>query len=115
MRGKMLMGALTGTLFYAVAASASPVVTIPPPGSTAEGTVESNTDIFIFQERSGFVLPSPVAVDSTTAGSFAVPGDLTPGTIAPGTRVDSYYMFSNPESAPGSETYSGTFTFAHPI
>jgi hypothetical protein len=86
---------------------------ISPPPSVKPGHLTSNTDIFTFQEQSRLSLPTSVAVDITSAGTYESVASLTPGTIAAGTLVQSYFLHT--DTASGSQMYDGSVTFSTPI
>lgn len=66
---------------------------IPPPASVASGALEDPDTIFVFQERSNFVLPSDVSVDMSMPGTVNFAGMFaTPGVVLAGTRVDSIFV-----------------------
>ena len=52
----------------------------------------SETEIFVCQEQSDFVLLEDLALNITESGSYTKDIPLTPGTIAAGTRVNSYIV-----------------------
>lgn len=71
------------------------------PPSVALGALESDDDILIFAERQGHVLRRDLDVDISRPGDYRNrrrprdPRDwdiLSPGVIAAGTRVDSFYV-----------------------
>ena len=103
-----------------VIAVSGPVLFESPPPIVSYGTGESNTTLNFFTERTNFALPTTTPIDITPGPSFPTTytgtGDLTPGTLAAGTAVDTYFMYSNPVGQP--ETlyhYIATFTFSAPI
>ena len=90
-----------------------------PPPLVSSTTGESNTTLNFFTERTNFVLPSTTPVD-IAPGSFPTTytGNslLAPGTLAAGTAVDSYFMYSNPVGESQSlYPYTATLTFSAPI
>jgi hypothetical protein len=91
----------------------SATVVSPPPSVVATGT---GSETIVFAEQSG-VLSSSISVDASKAGSygdFGV-GSLTPGTIAAGTDVSSFYLHSWDSTDFSGTIYSGSITFATPI
>jgi hypothetical protein len=86
---------------------------ISSPPSVKPGQLTSNTNIFTFQEQSRLSLPTSVAVDITSAGTYASNASLTPGTIAAGTLVQSYFLHT--DTASGSQMFDGSVTFSTPI
>ena len=67
------------------------IMEIVPPPSVELGALESSSNIFAFTEMFGLTLDKDVAVDITSPGSYSLPGDLTPGSIAAKTVVDVYF------------------------
>ena len=102
--------------FACVCASADSVsatgamTVIAAPSSVVQGSLESNTAQFLFQEQSGLTLGSSLAVDITTAGTFTSMASLTPGFIAAGTVVDSYLVHAEAVNV-GAASYMGSVTF----
>jgi PEP-CTERM motif len=102
--------------FACVRASADSVSTtgamtlIAAPGSIVQGSLESNTAQFVFQEQSGLTLGSNLAVDVTTAGTFNSLASLTAGFIASGTVVNSYLIHAEAVNV-GAASYMGSVTF----
>ena len=91
----------------------------PPPVVSAT-TGQSNTAINFFTERTDAVLPTTTPIDITPGTSFPTNyygnTNLTPGTLAAGTAVDSYFMYSNPVGQPSNTyTYTATLTLSAPI
>jgi hypothetical protein len=83
---------------------------IPAPASVARHALESNTQVWAFDEVQNFVLPVDLIVDITAVGLVDASGDLTPGVIPAGTVVSSHFLHSDPETETAS-TYEGTVTF----
>ena len=77
-----------------------------PPPSAHFGQNESNSQITIFREQSGFPLPSSVSVDLLPSGS--------PGVVPAGTPVDSFLLIFDPIGR-SSATWSGTISFSGEI
>src|SRR5579875_1329313 len=68
---------------------------ISPPPSIQLNQLQSNTDLFLFQEKSDFVLPTDIHVDATAPGLYNFyppPG----GTISAGTEINSYLIHDDP-------------------
>ena len=86
---------------------------VSPPPSVETGTGAAS---IVFAEQSG-VLSSPISVDASAAGSYGDfgAGSLTPGTIAAGTDVSSFYLHSWDSTDFLGTDYSGSITFATPI
>lgn len=85
------------------------------PGSVVEGALESDTDAYLFVEKSDHTLSADLDVDATTNGSYTSNGDLTPGTINQGTNVASYFLHTDSVGTNGDETYTGRIEFAQNI
>jgi hypothetical protein len=86
------------------------VVEIAAPGSTLEGDLEDNTLIRLFAE-STVTLASALTVDVTAPGIYqngSAPIAAS-GSIAAGTKVDSYFIHFDP--ANGTQTGTGSVTF----
>jgi hypothetical protein len=103
-----------------VIAESGQAVLAAPVSNTTQGDNESNTLIHFFAEQTGLTLPSALPVDITPPATF--PADyqgvsqLTPGTLPAGTRVDSYFLYSDPIGQPLIPvSYSATVTFSTPI
>lgn len=86
---------------------------VSPPPSVETGT---GSQSIVFAEQSG-VLSFPITVDASTPGSYGFlgTGSLTPGTIAAGTDVSSFYLHSWNSTDFSGTIYSGSITFATPI
>jgi hypothetical protein len=84
---------------------------VPPPSSVETGT---GAESIVFAEQS-LVLSSPINVDISAPGTYNSLSSLTPGTIAAGTDVSSFYLHSwNSTDITGTD-YSGSITFATSI
>jgi hypothetical protein len=87
----------------------------------SEQTGQSNSFINMFTERTDYTPSTPTPVDITPDGSssrtYHIGNDpLTPSTLAAGTPIDSYFMFSDPVGQPHKYwPYVGTLTFSTPI
>lgn len=67
---------------------------IAPPASVLEGALESNTDVFVFRERTNFTLPTGLLLDAANVGANILPdgtGGVT-GIVPRGTKVESWYI-----------------------
>lgn len=84
-----------------------------PPGSVVPNAgIESFTHAAVFNERQNVLLAQAAQVDVTTTGFFDALADLTPGPIAVGTLVSSYYLHADPVGSSGTTyTYIGSITF----
>ena len=79
---------------------------------------ESDSDIFVFDEKQNLVLTSPLDVDIAVAGTYNQGSDLVGkgGTIGAGTLVNSYIIHVDPVGIPnGLVPYSGSITFSNRI
>src|SRR5262249_3798437 len=65
------------------------VLVIAPPPSVAIDVLESNTNIFLFTERTTLTLPVAVTPSITVPGTYP-PNALTPTTLPVGTLVDTF-------------------------
>jgi hypothetical protein len=103
-----------GTMTRANYASETGMIQIiSPPPSVKQGELMSDTVINTFAEHHELTLTSNVQVDDTKAGTFTNDASLVGGTIASGTKVDSYLFTSNPTSP--SVTYDASVTFSSAI
>jgi hypothetical protein len=84
---------------------------VPPPLSVGTGT---GAESIVFAEQS-LVLSSPINVDISGPGTYNSLASLTPGTIAAGTDVSSFYLHSWNSTDMAGTVYSGSITFATPI
>jgi hypothetical protein len=83
-----------------------------PASVVVNSGLESDTVTFFFTERKDLVLPVGVAVDITSPGIYNSNASLTPGTIAAGTLVDSYYLHNDLVGSPTTTiTHTGSVTF----
>jgi hypothetical protein len=85
---------------------------VPPPSSVETGTGAAES--IVFAEQS-LVLSSPINVDISGPGTYNSIASLTPGTIAAGTDVSSFYLHSFNSTTSAGSIYSGSITFATPI
>ncbi len=115
---KRLLAACVATVWCGASARADftatgDILKISPPPSVTRNHLQNDTDILAFNEVQNHVLTSALTVDDTAAGTFKSEGDLIGGTIALGTKVDSYFFHS--DTTLSSMTYDGTATFSAPI
>ncbi len=68
------------------------VFVIPPPPSVKVDDLTSNTHMFMFVEKTNFVLTSPVSVDISVPGTVYSGTQLTTANIPAGTLVNSTYL-----------------------
>jgi hypothetical protein len=84
-----------------------------PPASVQRGQLQSNTNIFAFNEQARLTLSTAVSVDITSPGTYTTVASLTPGTISAGTQVSSYFLHSDPVN--NNAMFDGSVTFSTPI
>lgn len=104
----VLTSAQAGIVSVSGAASliAAPASVVPNAG------FESFTTAGVFNERQNVNLSQLAQVNVTTTGFFDALGDLTPGSIAVGTLVSSYYLHADPVGSGQTRyTYIGSVTF----
>lgn len=92
-----------------VASTSANVDIIAPPPSVVVGALESNDRVKLFNEKSSHALSAPLFVDVTQTGSA-----ITPGNIATGTVVDSWFLHADPVGG-SVRTYQGFVTFDTPV
>jgi K319-like protein len=83
-------------------------VTIISPPPSAVGGAYSNGQIYIFPERTSFLLNTNVKVDVSNPGVVTNNFFFSPTNISAGTTVDSYFMHHGGSS---TNTASGSVTF----
>lgn len=116
MRTTMGVGAaalLCGQALGAVSGTGGMAVSIAPPATTALDANESNTQARVFVEAQSHTLAAGLPADITVAGLYDAPGDLTPGVIAPGTVVNSHYLWTDPVGD-AVQVYEGFVEFDQP-
>ena len=87
------------------------VFVIAPPADVTVDKLTSTTHMFLFVEKTNFVLTSPVHVDISAPGTvFTAPGQLTPLNIPIGTRVNSTYLHHDQPGSP-QNTQNVSITF----
>jgi hypothetical protein len=84
-----------------------------PPASVKSGQLQSNADIFAFNEHTSVTLSSALSVDITTPGTYTTDASLTPGTIKVGTAVESDFLHADPVN--NNSMFDGSVTFSTPI
>jgi hypothetical protein len=84
-----------------------------PPASVEPGHLQSNSDVFAFTEQTDLKLSTAVNVDITSPGTYSTDNSLTPGTIAAGTSVESYFLHADPQN--NDSMFDGSLTFSTPI
>ena len=92
------------------------VTPVAPPPSVALGARESNTQLIVFSERTGFALPGNVSVNLSAPGTANSANGFnpSPATLPAGTLADIFFFHSDPVGN-GPATYVGTATFSTPI
>ena len=87
-----------------------------PPSNIAVGAYESDTQAFVFAERTDFVLPSGITADVAEPGTYDQATDLDGKAIdiAVGTVVNSYYVHID-QTDLGQPVIRATITFPDPI
>ncbi len=103
-----------------VVAEGGAIVFGTPPAQVPSTTFESNSLIRAWTEQTAFTLPSAVPVDITPGTTFPKKYTGTslqsPSTLASGTPVDSYFMYTDPVGQPSNFFgYNGQVTFSTPI
>jgi hypothetical protein len=87
-----------------------------PPASVQFNQLESNSQVFAFQEQADFTLPSLLPVDATDPGTYSKLSDIPlPSVIPGGTVVNSYYLSADPDLpllSLGYALFSGSLTFS---
>jgi hypothetical protein len=120
---RALLGLLAGFVLIAAAPSRADLILsgaitqISAPPSDVQGSdPTSNTTVFIWSERVGLTLLSPVSVQMTVPGTSDSSNSYqpSPGTIAMGTKVDTYLIHSDPVGS-GAQNYAASVTFSTAI
>jgi prepilin-type N-terminal cleavage/methylation domain-containing protein/prepilin-type processing-associated H-X9-DG protein len=79
-------------------ASVSIVLQDTMPPSLTVGSVQSDTEAFLYTEASGVKLTQDVSAPITQPGSYYSTSGRTPGSIPAGTEVDIFYLHFNAQS-----------------
>ena len=98
-----------------ITSTTSAVTNIPPPPSVMPGALESNTEVYAFDELQNLTLASDLAVDTSAAGTYDCWLDLTPGVIAAGTSISSHLLHADRAGSCGRTTLEGSVTFGSDI
>ncbi len=95
----------------AILSTSGAMVEIPPPASVVGGALESSTSIFIFDEGTSVVPPSPTLLYNVPAAPGTY-GDVGPPYFAlpPGAALNSYLVHFDPIGG-GFATLTGGVTF----
>lgn len=105
------LAAWAATTSHAAITATFPAATlIAPPASTLPGALQSNTQVFVFDEQQGVLLPGSVPVDITAIGTYNNAASLTPGVLATGTLVDVHLLHFD-QLGPGTTSLTGTVSF----
>jgi hypothetical protein len=86
-----------------------PVAPVP---SVQLDIAESDATALLFREQRNLLLPSSVDVGLSLPGYVEDPSDLTPDTILAGTRVDSWFLHTDPVT---TNRYIGSVRFDRAI
>jgi len=114
-----ILGAFLVVLLAACAAGATPISVTgavtpiaPPADARLNSVLESNTVAPFFTEVTNFLLPGNLTVDFNAPGTYSS-NPVSMSTIAAGTRVDSYYLVTDPIGADpaNNRTFVGSITF----
>lgn len=98
-----------------ISGSTPATVVIAPPASTVPGALQSNTDIYAFEESQNFTMPGALVVNIPgTPGSYNSVASLPGGIIPAGTIIDSHFIHFDQVGA-GTTTLTGSVTFAGKI
>jgi hypothetical protein len=108
--GLCLLG-LSGAAEAQVTSVAGNATVVSPPASVETGT---GTNSIVFAEQSG-MLTSDLGVDISVPGTYFSLASLTPGTIAAGTDVSSFYLHSFNATDTSGTVYAGSITFSTAI
>lgn len=95
-----VLGAVTlaacSTLAQAGIVSVSGASTvIAAPGSVDYQALESDSQAFVFAEKSNFVLGASTPFDAVAPGKYDTLASLVGGSLAAGTHVSSYYLHAD--------------------
>jgi hypothetical protein len=90
------------------------VEVVTPPADVRLGAFENDTVVRVFAEKQGHTLATNLAADITAPGTSPLPADpanlnLSPGTMASGTVVDSFYLHFDPPGS--SDRLEGSLLF----
>ena len=83
------------------------------PSSVKKNALISDTAVFAFSESAGLTLAGDVQVNILDAGTYKSGASLTPGSVAAGTTVDSYFLHADADS--NGSIYVGSVTFSTSI
>ena len=95
-----------------VSVSGAAVMGAAPGSVVPNAGLESNTSATVFGEQHNLMLTQAAVVNASTPGLFNSLASLTPGSIAMGTVVNSYYLHADPVGSSSTVyTYAGSVTF----
>ncbi|MCB9853787.1 MAG: hypothetical protein H6819_11870 [Phycisphaerales bacterium] len=101
---------VTTAVHAAITATFPAATQIAPPASTLPGALQSNTQVFVFDELQGVTLAGSIPVDITAVGTYNNAASLTPGVLATGTLVDVHLIHFDQLGA-GTTTLTGAVSF----
>lgn len=81
------------------------------PASVARDIWESNRRTRVFEEQTGLTLDSDLQIDITGTGRVDDDKTMSPGFLAAGTTVNSYFMHQDPVGPRGSLLLRGSIRF----
>jgi len=87
---------------------------IDPPASEVFDSLESNTYVFAWRERTSFTLPASVKVNLSRPGRYVSASEYSTATISAGTVVDCYFLHFDPVGDGPAEA-SGQLSFGGEI
>ena len=71
-----------------------------PPATVLPGQFTNNGFIIMFQERNGLILTNTLPLDATIQNiTYTAKNQLTPGTVAAGTKINSWYVHADVTNA----------------
>jgi hypothetical protein len=85
------------------------------PASVARDIWESNRRTRVFEEQTGLTLESDLHVDITISGRVDDDSMMSPGTIAAGSTVNSYFIHQDPLGPRGKLLLAGKVRFDQQI
>ena len=109
--------ALTGSSLnaYAALVASGDIELIAPPTSVAAGATESDTLMRLFLEQESFALPSSLDAEVTAPATVSGGAGITPGAVAAGTVVSSYFLHFDTSLPNVAITLAASITFDAPI
>ncbi len=108
-----LIAAISSSAVAGISSFSAGFQPIAAPPSVVPGALESNTHIRVFNERLSYALPVAIAADLTLPGTWF--GARTPGVIAAGTVVYSWYFHLDPIPGAGASFPLDTIKFDQDI